>query len=205
MIDTKTVMTQIWMVRHAPVELPYIYGQMDVEANFDNVAAFEFLSGVLPQNAAVFSSDLSRCLKTAERSGFADTTPTELLREQHFGKWQGMTYDDAIEYDAEFYWRFWEEPAETKLPGGESLQVVSSRVWGFLNNILQEQSDQENVVLFCHAGVIRTILAGALSVPLSASLKFNIDPLSVSQVTCYRTADQLEFDVRFVNRTVAPV
>ncbi|WP_227711769.1 histidine phosphatase family protein [Sneathiella sp. P13V-1] len=196
-------MTQIWMVRHAPVDLPYIYGQMDVDANFDNASAFEFMESHLPKDATVYSSDLSRCLKTAERAGFTGVISSENLREQHFGEWQGMTYDEAIDHDDEFYWQFWDKPVETKLPGGESLQDVSERVWSFLRNILEEQPDHENIVLFSHAGVIRTILAGVLSVPLSASLKFKVDPLSVSQVSCYRTADQLEFDVGFVNRSDA--
>ncbi len=194
-------MTRVWLVRHAPVDLPYIYGQMDVEANLEDVAAFAFLKAVLPKDAVAYSSDLKRCLRTAELAGFEFTSQVPKFREQHFGDWQGLLYDEALEQDPDFYWRFWEKPAETTLPNGESLIEVSKRVWTCLEKLLHENPDEDDFVIFCHAGVIRTILAGALSIPLSASLKFNIDPLSVSQVTGYRTTDQLEFDVGFVNRT----
>lgn len=106
-----------------------------------------------------FSSDLQRCIRTAERL-FPSTSPylVKELREMNFGKWEGRTYNDLKEND--LYRQWLEDPITHCPPDGETFQEFTQRVdrgWStFIEQVLT--STQQSCAVITHGGVIRYLL-----------------------------------------------
>ena len=195
----------IWLVRHAPVRVSYIYGQTDLDADLSNDTAFKWLAGQLPTNYTAISSDLARCRQTLERTrefgGNVELTKLSAqLREQSFGAWEGLTYDQARERDPDGYLKFWENPIQNAPPLGESFSQVCLRVGEYFNSIAVETRSKD-VVFFVHAGTIRAILAQALQLEPAQSQLFDITPLSLTRLTLYRHESVLSWKINWINKT----
>lgn len=103
-----------------------------------------------------FSSDLIRCVET-----FQYLLPHRMvcleprLRELHFGKWEGLTFED-LNGDPEYqkWLKDWENIAP---PEGESYVDLSDRIYTYLTE-LSKSLTSSNVIVITHGGVIRTIL-----------------------------------------------
>jgi len=61
-------------------------------------------------------------------------------------------------------WR--DSPADTRLPGGETLQEVQARALAVIETIAAHHRGQR-IAVVAHGGVNKTILLGLLGVPLS--------------------------------------
>ena len=114
---------------------------------------------VKPEGRLVFSSDLNRCLKTAELlfPAYKHRILPE-LREMHFGIWEGQTYSELKE---DFQYRDWlDNPFNSKPPGGESFREFALRVqmgWEKIIQVVGESSEKQAAVV-THGGVIRYLL-----------------------------------------------
>lgn len=118
--------------------------------------------------AALYCSDLSRSLKSAEIVGEPfGLRPAVLhdLRERGFGVWEGMTFLEIRErYPQEF--ESWSgNPLRYSPPGGESTLRVKERVIGAVEGIISRH-DGEHLGIVAHGGVNRIILCHFLGVPL---------------------------------------
>ncbi|MBL4906858.1 MAG: histidine phosphatase family protein [Sneathiella sp.] len=179
-----------WLIRHAPVRLNTLYGQRDVDADFSEDQKFERLASLLPDAGRVVCSDLKRCIKTAEK-----TLPDRPLhrepafREQHFGDWQGLTYDQVEENDPSGYTQFWEDPITHSPPNGESFRDLVTRSVAARKDVSLHHP-VDTILLFAHAGPIRALLAEALDIPLDRVLSLVIDPLSHSKLTLFTSDSQ---------------
>ena len=82
--------------------------------------------------AAIYASDLSRALHTAEAAAHLLKLPIRRctdLRERHYGVFQRLTYEEVRERYPGEYARFLAREADFALPGGgESLRQFSARV-----------------------------------------------------------------------------
>ncbi|MED3552454.1 histidine phosphatase family protein [Cytobacillus praedii] len=111
------------------------------------------------QYELMFSSDLDRCLKTADIL-FPTCQPIQLseLREMHFGEWEGKTYAD-LKGDS-FYQKWLDAPFTVKPPKGESFAEFSRRVesgWEKVVERIMEENTHRAAVM-THGGVIRYFL-----------------------------------------------
>ncbi|GLQ07907.1 histidine phosphatase family protein [Sneathiella chinensis] len=190
-----------WLVRHAPVNSSVLYGQQDVPADLKDPAPFRWLAAALPLQARWISSDLSRCRETAhrilsERDAPPSVTEVASLREQSFGEWEGLTYDQARDRDRDFYDRFWESPATNRPPGGESFTDMQARVL-CARDALPEVGDHVMVV---HAGTVRAMVADALSLSPDRALALGIEPLSLTRLVRYRDGQSTQWQVDWINR-----
>jgi alpha-ribazole phosphatase len=109
---------------------------------------------------AIFCSDLRRAVDTAEplaQAFAAPLTQKQGLREIHFGDWEGLTWAEIEQRDAE-YARRWSEtfPALTA-PGGESFADFESRVLAEIAPLLS-LAERQRIAVVTHAGVMRTVL-----------------------------------------------
>ncbi|QQP90222.1 histidine phosphatase family protein [Skermanella sp. TT6] len=178
--------TRWWLVRHAPVPNPEgrIHGQLDLEADCGDAPAFEGLARLLPSGAVRMVTTLSRTWRTAEAiwGAATDMTVEAGLLEQDFGAWQGFSHGELAAMDAGGrVARFWEAPATTRPPGGESFEQVVNRVALALERNSELHAGRD-VVAVCHAGSIRAALAVALGIAPAAALSFQVDPLSVTRI-----------------------
>ncbi len=118
---------------------------------------------------AVYSSDLQRTRHgaelIAEPHGLQPVLFPE-LRELSFGKWEGMSLTELNEkYPGEMDQRL-RQTERFRADGGESFQELHDRVIPKFEEILSRHPD-ETIVLMCHGGVNRTILAHLLEFPIA--------------------------------------
>ena len=169
--------TNLWLVRHAPVDGPrgVIHGP-DAPANLGDAAALAALKAELPQNAFSVCSPARRTFETALALGL-DPARQALFREQDFGAWTGRRHDDLVAELGDAYRDFWKSPASNAPPGGESFVDQIGRTVDGLASL-----PAGDVVLVAHSGTIRAALAIALELAPDAALRFVIDPLSLTRI-----------------------
>jgi broad specificity phosphatase PhoE len=101
---------------------------------------------------AIYSSDLQRCLQTAEpfKRKYSDVPfqTDERIRERNFASVE-LKPKDSIPFD--LYWSLREtDPVE----GVESFEVYNQRVRSFVESLKTEHPDYQTVLLITHGGVI---------------------------------------------------
>jgi broad specificity phosphatase PhoE len=203
--------TRWWWVRHAPVtgHQGRIYGQADFPADCSNQTVFQSLAAVLPADAVWITSNLRRTHQTAEailaampraEAGAAPeiARPAERLiepeiAEQHFGNWQGRTFDELYKMRGDERFTFWISPASEVPPGGESFVEVVNRVGGAVQR-LTEQFAGRQIVAVAHGGSIRAALAHALAIDAERVLSFSIGNCSVTQLDHIYDPDSVDHD-----------
>lgn len=172
-----------WWVRHAPTHATGAIGWTDLAPDLSDRAALARLAAALPAGAAVIASDLARARGTAEALALpGPRLPDEPgLREFHFGRWEGLSFEEIAAREPEAHARFWAEPGPTAAPGGESLDAFAARVAAVTarHNAAPPAAD---LVAVAHAGTIRAALALALGLPPAATFAFRIGTLSVTRI-----------------------
>jgi 2,3-bisphosphoglycerate-dependent phosphoglycerate mutase len=141
---------------------------------------------------AIFSSDLSRAVETAEP--LAQLTgltvqATEALRERSVGVMEGLTFEDAAEKHPEQYAALLRRDFEQVLSGGESYRQLLDRASTKLDEaILQNKGGR--IAVFSHTGTICILalhLMGALDAP-------ELKPVWISSANCGITRFELRAD-----------
>jgi alpha-ribazole phosphatase len=169
--------TNLWLVRHAPVDGPrgVIHGP-DAPADVSDAAALAALKARLPAGAPCFCSPARRTRQTALALSL-DPVEQGAFAEQDFGMWTGRRHDDLAAELGAAYHDFWNSPADSRPPGGESFVDQIGRTTGGLACL-----PAGNVVLVVHSGTIRAVLAIALDLAPNVALRFVIDPLSLTRI-----------------------
>ncbi|MDZ4815621.1 MAG: alpha-ribazole phosphatase [Verrucomicrobiota bacterium] len=167
---------EIYLVRHTAVGCAAgtCYGQLDVELapTFQQEAerVEKKLSDVLP-GALLFSSPLTRCLTLAQyiaRDG--EVTVDDRLKELNFGDWEGKPWSDLDWQDTSLWMK---DYVHRKCPNGESYGDLFARMNHFFDEI--ENTDIERVIIFSHAGILRSALARYASLTPEMSFVFRVD------------------------------
>jgi alpha-ribazole phosphatase len=180
--------TRWWWLRHAPVPDPEnrICGRLDPPCDLSDHERFTALAAYLPKQAVLVESGLLRCGQTLgaiEAAGLA-MAPAQIeaaLQEQDFGHWQGRRWADLDQQDDPVIKAFWQDPAGTAPPGGESFTALVDRVGAAIRQ-LNRDHDGRDIIAIAHAGTIRAALTVALGLEPRAALSFVIDPLSLTRL-----------------------
>ncbi len=183
-------LTRWWWVRHAPVVgvNSVTYGANDVDCDVSDKAQFRVLAEALPVGAVWVTSHLTRAKKTARAIAEAGTDAgldvsgpivEEDLGEQNFGDWQGLSWDQMQESDAETYDAFWADPTRSRPPGGESFADQIARTGAVIERLTAEHAGRD-IVAVAHGGTIRAALAVALELAPEQGMAIRLDTLSVS-------------------------
>lgn len=115
----------------------------------------------------IVSSPLQRCALFARELSEQLNLPVSFekdLQELHFGAWEGQSAVALMETDAEALGLFWNDPYAFTPPDGEPVHAFSARVLSAVNR-LQQHFEGERVLLVCHGGVIKLLLAQARGLP----------------------------------------
>lgn len=176
-------MTTLHFVRHGPTNRKGLIGWTDVPADLSDTAALARLDAVLPRDALVVSSDLVRCVATAEAlaRGREMLEPDPGLREIHFGEWEALTFAEISELHPELARAFWSEPGEHAPPGGESWNDAVARVSQAVDRLIAGHKGRD-IVVVAHFGAILTQVQRAAGMPARAALSFKIDNLSLTRL-----------------------
>lgn len=136
--------------------------------------------------AAVVSSPLQRCLRTA--SAVADSlglsaTVHDGLIETDFGRWDGLTFAEAAASDPTLH-ASWLGDSAVAPPGGESFDVVHRRVRRARDELITKYGGA-TVVVVSHVTPIKTLLRMALDAGPSLLFRLHLDLASVSVADFY--------------------
>ena len=180
--------TRWWWLRHAPVPDPEnrICGRLDPPCDLSDQDRFTALAALLPQKAAIVESGLLRCSQTLgaiESAGLvvAPALIEPSLQEQDFGHWQGRRWADLDGEGDPLVAAFWQDPAASPPPGGESFIQLVERVGPAILRLTRDHEGRD-IIAVAHAGTIRAALAIALGLHPRAALSFVIDPLSLTRI-----------------------
>ena len=118
---------------------------------------------------AIYCSDLSRSLRTAELLADESAIPIRVrpaLREIEMGDWQGLSRREIAERRPEDYAARGRDIANFRPPGGESFADLAARVLPCWRELVEDRETQV-VAIAGHAGVNRVILCHLLGAPLA--------------------------------------
>jgi probable phosphoglycerate mutase len=138
--------------------------------------------------AAVYSSPLSRCTRTAAViSAALDPQPDVVeepdLIECDFGQWEGLTFAEVREKNAAAL-NAWLGSTSVAPPGGESFEQVSTRVRRAMGR-LRSRHPAQTVVVVSHVSPIKLILRDALAAGDALLHRLYLDPAGISIVDAY--------------------
>ncbi len=184
--------TRWWWIRHAPVDSGgRIYGQRDLPADCSDTRTFRWLADLLPAEAVWLVTPLKRTHQTAGAirahwpgDETASPAPPDVepdFIEQHFGDWQGRSYQELDRLREGVWHRFWLAPAETRAPGGESFAEVMTRVGAAVRRH-SESFPGRDIVTVAHGGSIRAAVAQALGLQPDKALSLTVDNCSLTRI-----------------------
>lgn len=187
---------KLHLIRHTSLAVPsgICYGQSDVDVAASFYAELEQLKNKLAgiEFDAVYASPLQRCSKLAYALDVAPITLDERLKELHFGDWEMQAWD-AIPRDIFDVWA--QDYANLSPPNGESFSALYARCLDFIEEVSSHSQDK-NIAIVTHGGVIRAMLANALNMPLKGLFRIVVDYASVTQISFGDAVPR----VHFVNR-----
>ncbi|MBE0409609.1 MAG: histidine phosphatase family protein [Anaerolineales bacterium] len=167
---TARILCRIILVRHGQTEwnrIERFRGQADISLNefgFQQAAATAVRIAREWQPSGVYSSPLSRAVKTAEAVAHHFNLPVQIcpgLNDINYGKWQGLTPDEVMQQWPQEYHAWIHAPHTARIPGGESLDHLRQRVMDTVHQLAQRHLD-ETIVLVGHTVINRVILLGVL-------------------------------------------
>lgn len=190
---------EIYLLRHTAVNNPdkLCYGQSEIDLATDWRNHFDALKQKLEPNfhgASFYSSPYQRCTQLA---GFLSGDQFQIdarLSEMHFGDWERRLW---TEIDQLILNAWMADFVNYQVPGGESFMQMHRRCTQFWDKLLALPADK--IFIVTHAGVIRSLLAHILSIPLDKVFQLEVGYGSVTQITvakqqgCYQA-------VNYINR-----
>ena len=176
-------MSRFWFVRHGPTHRDGLIGWTDAPADLSDQPALDRLNAYLPRKAVVISSDLIRCVATADTlsKGRTRLPHDPDLRELHFGDWEDKTFSQVSETDADLSRAYWSDPGPHAPPNGESWDAAGQRVSRGVDRLLTNHPDTD-IIVVAHFGAILTQVQRAARMPAKSALSFKIDNLSVTRI-----------------------
>lgn len=132
--------------------------------------------------AAVYTSNLSRAMKSAEiiaRPYKLKPIQMKELRERSFGIWEGMSFTEIKERYPEEFSAWAGNPLKYSPVEGESTVEVEKRVMKAVNRILKKHKGDE-IAIVSHGGVSRIILCNILGIPLENIFRIEQDYAAVN-------------------------
>lgn len=188
---------EIYLIRHTKVHNPdkLCYGQSDIQLadNWENDIASLCSKLKYDDQTAVYSSPFKRCTDLARAISNNDFLQQPELSEMHFGEWEQKGWDSV---DQKVLNLWMADFVNYQVPGGESFETMHKRCSSFWEELIS--SDHEKLFVVTHAGVIRSILAYVLDIPLKNVFQIQVDYGSVSKITYDRKFKSLT--VNFVNQ-----
>jgi broad specificity phosphatase PhoE len=163
-------MTCIILVRHGQTEwnrIERFRGRADVPLNETGLAQAEATSLRIHgewQPSAVYSSPLSRAVRTAEAIAKHFDLPVQIhpgLADIDYGEWQGLTPDEVRDRWPAALHVWYHQPDDAIIPGGETLAQLRSRGMSTVNELSARHAEQ-TIVLVGHTVINRIILLGVL-------------------------------------------
>ncbi len=165
---------RIFIARHAETDwnrARRVQGVSDISLNARGRAQAEAFADRLASEKleAIYASPLARARETAEAIARRHGLPVQIipgLSEFHQGELEGRYLKDLITDYPDLLAAFAKDPADVRIPGGETMAEVQARAWAAFTEIL-DRHEHGSVVLISHNMTILTLLCRFLGMPLS--------------------------------------
>ncbi len=157
-------------------------GWTDLAADLSDYAQIARVSAMLPVDAPVISSDLSRAVDTADAiaKGRARLAHNAALREIHFGDWENQSFDTVNAHSPDALRAFWEAPGPNAAPNGEGWHDLQGRVNRAVQDVLA--LGHPDVIIVAHFGAILCQIQRGLGVDTVTAFGQRVDNLSISRL-----------------------
>lgn len=185
-------MTKLILIRHGRTlwnSSGKFQGQSDIELSQEGISQAEKLAENFPVTHIdrVYSSNLKRAYITGEIIAKKFNVPIikdKRLCEVSFGSWEGLTYDEIHEKWPTEIETMFSTPDVLTMPEGESFAQVQKRGVEALLDIVNKHPD-ETIAITAHGGILRTLLAYTLHMPLRYIWTLRQDNTAVNIVAFY--------------------
>lgn len=120
----------------------------------------------------ILTSPLLRCREFAHELAAKKNIPitvAEEFKEIHFGAWEGLTREQVSKQFGDHQAKFWHNAEKHPPPNAELIQDFYQRI-GTAWSHWQETLQGKRVLLVCHGGVIRMVLAHVLGLNAAQSM-----------------------------------
>lgn len=163
-------MTTIILVRHGQTEwnrVERFRGRADVPLNEMGIKQAEATGKHIAEKwkpAAIYSSPLSRAVKTAEAIAKHFDLKVQIhpgLADIDYGGWQGLSPDEVRARWGEMLDTWYNAPHLAVIPNGETLSDLRERAMNTVNELAARHAG-ETILLLGHTVINRIILLGAL-------------------------------------------
>ena len=181
--------TRLVLIRHGEVEARYqrvFGGRTDMGLSpLGQEQARQLAAHLRPTHFdAAYVSPLRRAQQTmAALAATNGCQPVVLddLREVDFGTWTGLSWEEVRTRFGCSPFEWLEQLSQDAIPEAEPVEAFRARAARALERITTAHPNQ-TVAAVCHGGVIRTLLAELLRVPLPTMAHFEVDYASISVV-----------------------
>jgi broad specificity phosphatase PhoE len=171
-VDRRT--TLIYLLRHGEIvdaEPRRFVGHLDVPLSprGERQCARQALRLRASELSAVYSSDLSRAVRSAEIVGAPHglaPRPLPALREMDMGRWEGLTAADLEAREPAAFEDWMARVGDYPFPEGEDVGRLVARAWPAFEAIAHDHRGGA-VAVVAHAGPNRALLCRALGLPLT--------------------------------------
>lgn len=181
-------MTQVILVRHGQTEwnrVERFRGRVDVPLNETGFKQAEATGRRVAEKwkpVAVYSSPLSRAVKTAEAIAKHFDLKVQIhpgLADIDYGDWQGLSPDEVRERWAEMLDKWYNAPQLAVIPNGETLTALRERAIKTVNE-LAERHAGETILLLGHTVINRVILLGVLGLENERFWRIKQEPCAIN-------------------------
>ena len=181
--------TRLVLIRHAEVEARYqrvFGGRIDMGLSPRGHEQAAALAKYLRHKplSAIYASPMKRVQQTLAPllvNGALKPVVLQDLREADFGDWTGLAWDEVQAKFGISAFTWLEQLECDGIANAECAETLRERVEPCLRQILADHSGQW-VAVFCHGGIIRSLLGILLRWPLSRMGAFEIEYTSLTQV-----------------------
>ena len=184
-------LTRICFVRHGETDWNIeqrMQGHIDLALNANGeaqaVAAGRYFASL--QASALYSSDLLRARQTAQAVSDALHLPIILLpalRERHFGRCEGMTFDEiAAKYGEDARAIEHRDPDYVTPKGGESIRQHQARILDCVGGLVSAHPGQ-TIVVVTHGGVLDVIYRRVHGLPPETPRTYPIPNTGINWVS----------------------
>jgi broad specificity phosphatase PhoE len=182
-------MTSIYLVRHGQTawnKEEIFRGRTDVPLDETGLKQAELVGEYFKgmEVGAIYSSPLSRALKTAQKiAQFHDVEvqPLPGIIDMSFGKWEGRPHQEIRENDGETYRHWVEEPHLVRLPGGEGLDDVRVRTMAALEEVIRNHPGK-TLVLVSHRVICKVLICAILGLDNSHFWQITQDTTAINLI-----------------------
>ena len=178
-------LTTIDLIRHGePVGGRKYRGQIDDPLSEKGWGQMQSAVGDFALWQHIISSPLSRCHEFAQDLAQKRNIPLSLeprLQEIGFGVWEGRTSAEISADDADLLFNYKRDPITYQPHGAEKVADFYQRVSAAWNEISAQHIGQ-HLLIVCHAGVIRMILAHVLGMPAANAYRIQVASAAVSRI-----------------------